>query len=300
MKIKAKRYYLYGLLKIFYFLTSLLPIRVISYIGVLCGRIGFYLSTKQRHITIEHLKRSFPEKSSKEIYVIAKKVFENIVRSFAEFSQAWKITTKNKELWFIDNGMDKVKACLKQGKGCIILIGHLGNWEFFGQYFPLMGVKASTIVKDMYFYKYNIWLSQLRKIKGLGLIDRREKPRQLLKLLKSNIALGILADQDIESIEGIFVDFFKKKAYTPIAPVKLAMVTGAPIVPCFMVRVGKRYRFIAEDPIFIIDEKGKEKQESIRKYTEKWSAIFEQYITKYPEQWVWMHRRWKTRPAMEG
>lgn len=298
MKIKARRYYLYGLLRIFYVFTSLLPIRVISYIGVLCGRIGFYLSTKERDRTIKHLKRAFPEKSYDEIYILAKKVFENIVRCFAEFSQAWKITTKNKELWFIDDGMDKVKECLKMGKGCIILMGHLGNWEFFGQYFPLMDVKASTIVKDLYFYKYNDWITQLRKTKGLILVDRRETPRQLLEILKKNIALGILADQDIESIEGIFVDFFKKKAYTPIAPVRLSMVSKAPIVPCFMVREGKRYRFITEDPIIVPREK--DKDIVIRKYTEKWSAIVEKYITKYPDQWVWMHRRWKTRPDIES
>ena len=107
--------------------------------------------------------------------------------------------------------------------------------------------------------------------------------------------LGMLADQDIDSVEGIFVNFFGRPAYTPVGPVKISMASGAPIISCYMIRKKDgNYDFMVEDPIFV--EKGDNRESSVRFYTEKWTLILESYIKKYPDQWVWMHRRWKTKP----
>jgi KDO2-lipid IV(A) lauroyltransferase len=118
----------------------------------------------------------------------------------------------------------------------------------------------------------------------------------MLRILKDNQILGILADQDVDSIEGVFVDFFGKPTFTPSAPVKIAMVSGAPIVPAFMVWNGRTYDFFVDEPIYVEKTEGMDKTEALKYYTQRWTKILESYIMKYPDQWVWMHRRWKTQP----
>ena len=103
----------------------------------------------------------------------------------------------------------------------------------------------------------------------------------------------LLADQDVDSVDGIFVDFFGKPAHTPKGPVALALATGAPLVPCFMIREKNCHKLVLEDPIEL--EEKSDKDETIKFNTQKWSRIVESYIRRYPEQWVWMHRRWKTK-----
>ena len=119
-------------------------------------------------------------------------------------------------------------------------------------------------------------------------------PKKILKILRRNEMLGILADQDMDSVDGVFVDFFGQPAYTPKAPVAIALASKAPLVPCFMIREEKGHRLIIEDPVEL-EEKGS-REETIAFNTEKWSKIIESCIKRYPEQWVWMHRRWKTKP----
>ena len=104
--------------------------------------------------------------------------------------------------------------------------------------------------------------------------------------------VGILPDQDIDSVEGVFINFFNRRAYTPAGPVLLSMVSGAPIIPIFCVRQNGKHKFIVEEPIQL--EITGDKEKDILVNTQKWSDVTERYIRQYPEQWVWMHRRWKT------
>jgi KDO2-lipid IV(A) lauroyltransferase len=139
----------------------------------------------------------------------------------------------------------------------------------------------------------------LRKSKsGIKIVYRDDSPRKILEILRKNQLLGILADQDIDSVEGVFVNFFGKLAYTPVAPAKIAMASGAPLIPCFMIRKNNKFEFIIEEPIFV--EKKGDRDEIVKHYTQKLSQLLESYIRKYPDQWVWMHRRWKTQPVFAG
>ena len=128
-----------------------------------------------------------------------------------------------------------------------------------------------------------------------------EAARELSRLLRKNEIVGILPDQDINSLKGVFVDFFGRPAYTPVAPVRLALSTGSPIVVNFLIRQPSgRYRLVLGEVIRPKIEATRD--EAVRKYTEAWMKQFEEVIRRYPDQWAWMHNRWKTRPetAVDG
>jgi KDO2-lipid IV(A) lauroyltransferase len=133
---------------------------------------------------------------------------------------------------------------------------------------------------------------------GLTTIYRDESPRELLRRLHRNEVIGILPDQDIDSLNGIFVEFFGRPAYTPVAPAKLALACRAPILPNFLVRLpGGRYRILVEDPIRPEEYAGR--PDAVEAVTTAWMKACEKVIRRYPDQWSWMHDRWKTRPGRE-
>jgi len=294
MKIKTKRYYIYYFLRLAGFIIFILPIKVGLYLAEFAGGAAFAVMKKERRQTIENLKNAFPEKNDAEIEKIAKGVFTNLCKNGVEWVSVHKVNKENIDLWVTSEDLDKIGRVLSKGKGGIILGSHFGNWELLHVYFPLKGYHGTTIARRLYFNKYDQFLSSVRASKGVDVIYRDESPKKLLRLLKQNKLIGILGDQDMDSVDGIFVDFFGKPAYTPKAPVAFSLASGAPLIPCLVIREGSRHRLVIEDPMEM--EEKSTKDETIRFNTERWSRLIESYVKKYPEQWVWMHRRWKTKP----
>lgn len=294
MRIKTRRYYIYYVARVCAFLIYLLPIRFASRLAGLLGKLGYEVLQKSKRETLKNLRAAFKDKSDKEIAEIAKGVFSNVARSVAEYISVSKITKKNIDLWIRPYGLEKVDKALALGKGLIVLTAHIGNWEFVGAYLKAKGYEGAVIARRIYFYKYNDYLVKLRLIHDLTTLYRDRSPREAMRLLRENKILGMLADQDIGSIDSVFVNFFGRQTYTPTAPVKIAMVNGTPILPCYMIRKKDKYDFIVENPIYA--EKGEKEEEAVRFYTQQWTNVLESYIRRYPEQWVWMHSRWKTKP----
>lgn len=293
MRYKYRRYYLYYLGRAAAFLVFLLPIRVASAIAAFFGRCAYFLLPKYRNITIKNLNHALGNKKTpEEIRRIALKVFENLGRNAGELINFPKINRNNIDRFLSIEGLDIVDRSFAKGKGTIILASHFGNWELVGMTFRVKGYPGATIGRKIYFYKYDNWLNRLRKAQDIDVIYRDDSVRKMLKVLKDNKILGIVADQDVDSVEGVFVSFFGMNAYTPVGPVALAKATGASLIPVFMIREGCRHRFVIEKPIELTDTGNKDAD--IVTNTQKWSDVVEAYIKRYPEQWVWMHRRWKT------
>lgn len=295
MKIKARRYYIYYLARIAMFCVAILSVRVGLALAEFAGRLAYMFGGKSRKRTVENLKAVFPEKDPKEIEKIAKKVFVNLTKNAVEWINMHKLNKKNVDNWIEAQGLEKVDKAFSEGKGTIILASHFGNWELTGIYFRLKDYPGNTIGRRIYFNKYDELLNKMRRAKDVHVIYRDESPKKMLKVLKDNRILGIVADQDVDSVNGVFVDFMGRKAYTPTAPVGFALASGAPIIPCFVVREKGKHKFIVEDPVELV--RTDDKEETIRLNTQKWSKVVEKYIRRYPEQWVWMHKRWKTQSA---
>ncbi len=289
--------FIYIILRIAIVILYVLPIKAAVYLG---GRIGvmlFYLLRKYRFLTIENLNIAFSgEKSSQEIFDIAKSVFENLGKNAAEVANLAKINKFNIDRFVDAYGIEKIDHALGDKKGVIALCCHLGNWELQAAYFGIKGYPSNAIIRPLRDERFDRLINSLRRSKNINVIPRSQSFRKILSVLKDNQILGILPDQDIDSVDGVFVDFFGRKAYTPTGPVVLAMASGSPIIPVYNVRQPDgRHKLVVDDPV-ILEITG-DREKDIVVNTQKWSTRVEKYIRENPTQWVWMHKRWKTQKA---
>ncbi len=275
-------------------MVCLLPLSIALFIAKSLGRASFGLVAKYRNQTLDNLRLAFPDKSEQEIRRIAVKVFENIGKIAAELINFPKINKSNIDKFVRIENFDLLDNELKKGKGVILLTAHFGNWELLALTMRVKGYPGSAIGRRIYFHKYDEYLNHLRKVNDVNVIYRDQSPRSILKVLRANRIIGMLADQDVDSVDGVFVDFFGKSAYTPVAPAALAMASGASLVPAFIIRSGGKHVLTIGKPIEMVNTGNKESD--LLTNTKRWSDVVESYIRRYPDQWVWMHRRWKTRP----
>lgn len=293
MRFKLRRYYLYYLARVASFIFYALPLRIGLTAGAILGRLVFSVLSEYRNIAIENLKAAFGgEKTKDEIRRIARRAFENLSKNAVELINFPKINKANLDRIIRVKNIDIIDSALEKGKGALLITGHFGNWELLGATLRLKGYPGAAVGRRIYFERYDRYLNALRKVHDVNVIYRDESPKKILRVLKDNGIVGILADQDMDSVDGVFVNFFGRPAYTPTGPVLLAKASGASIIPAFVIREGSRHTMIIEQPIELIDTGNKEAD--LATNTQRWSDLLESYIRKYPDHWVWMHRRWKT------
>lgn len=292
---RCQRELLYQVFLLVRFLFAPLPRSVYLFLGAWGGRLAFFLLRRERKRTLAHLEKVFKDKKTvREQIRIGREVFENLGKNFFEWLALPYMKSEELSQLVDIEGEENIREVLKKGKGYIILTGHLGNWEFIPACLALKGFSGEVLVRKIYVQKFDRIFSEMRQAIGVPTIYTDESPRRILKVLRSNRGIGILGDQDVEKINGVFVPFLGELAYTPTAPVSLALSTGAGIVPLVIIRQGDRFLLHIEKPIDLVSLSSKE--ETLRVNTKKWCEILEKYILRYPEQWVWMHRRWKTKP----
>lgn len=298
MKIKTRRYYLYYLIRVAFFLLSLIPLKISLFIADVLGKAGFRFLGKYRDTAISNLDEVFG--GDRELN---REIAEGVFRNFAKNGAEWvKLSSmdprKLGEIVTEDEGLEHLDAVLAEGNGAVVMGFHFGNWELLGLYLRHKGYPGSLVARRIYFHKYDKIITRLRNRFDAPVIYRDESPKKMLKVLRSGKILGIVPDQDVDSIEGVFVDFFGKPAFTPVAPVKMAMAARTKIVPVFVIRKkDNTHKLVVEKPID--PSSGGRTEEDIKKYTQQWSSLLEKYVRKYPEQWVWIHERWKTKATRE-
>ena len=281
--------------KLLSFCVFCLPRPVALGIGRWLGRLAFWFAPQQNRLACEHLRHSLELADDRQVKAIAKKCFENLGKNVIEFMQYPRLDLKRIQRYVSFEGLQHVEQALAQGKGAIILTAHFGNWELLGASLAATVAPLSPIARQLRSPRLNDLVQRYREKGGYVTIDRDTGIRPALRCLKRNELLGILADVDT-TVNGVFVDFFGRRAYTPYSPVAFALKTGAAILPTFMVRQpDNSHRVIIEPPLVLKRTDVKEKELVIN--TQKFTKIIESYIRQYPEQWIWMHQRWKTRPS---
>jgi KDO2-lipid IV(A) lauroyltransferase len=267
----------------------------------LCGGVGamaFRLLKEERLKTLNNLTTAYgDEKSAAEIYAMAKEVWINLGKSGAEF--AIKMGQDDPEEFFEDlevRGNEYLQEAIQRGRGILGLISHMGCWEGTALGLPMLGIPAYAIGKKLGNERLNTLLFESRGKKGVLTLARGSSYKTILRVLSENNLIGILIDQDTE-VRGVFVDFYGKPAYTPIGAAMLAMDSGAPVLPMFYLKKqDDTYEFVIEKEIPLADT-GNRRQD-MEENTRRFHRVIEEYIRKYPTQWVWMHNRWKTTPEM--
>ncbi|NJN24721.1 MAG: lysophospholipid acyltransferase family protein [Cyclobacteriaceae bacterium] len=274
------------------------PWKWTSYLCAQLGVLGFYLVKKERLKTIAHLTTAYGhEKSSREIFEMARKVFYNLGRGAAELGIKLNADTKTAYFSNVEvEGVEHAFRAVEEGKGIIMIIPHLGCWEALPKAWTVLGVRGGAVGKPLKNEQLNNWVLKNREFNGFQVLPRGSSYKTILQFLKQNNSLGMLIDQDT-SVKGVFVDFFGKPAYTPIGAAMLALDTEAVVLTSIYVRTsGNRYKLICSKPIETIRTGNRE--EELQLNTERYQKAIEVEIKHYPEQWVWMHERWKTTPKM--
>ena len=294
MKFKVRRYYLYYLARGVAIIFTIIPLKIGLSIASALGTLVFYMLPRYRNLTIDNLKFAFGnEKSEAELKDIAKKVFQNLGKNAVELVNLPKISKKEMHKYVHIKNRERLDAAYAKGKGIIVLTAHLGSWEVMAAALRDYDCPGVTIGKRIYFKKYDDFLNAIRRSHDVEVIYRDDSPRKMLKTLKQNWIVGIVADQDVDSVDGVFVNFFGRQAYTPSGPVALAKASGAVMLPVFIIREEYGHTLFVDEPIELRDTGDKEAD--LIYNTQKWSNVVESYVRKYPDQWVWMHRRWKSK-----
>jgi KDO2-lipid IV(A) lauroyltransferase len=278
------------------FFSRLFPFKTGLALFGLFGRLCYYALPYYRGITLENLRSALPEKSDEEIRKTAKDSFTHHGKNLFEILNMKRIRRRFDDYVTME-GESYLRDAVKNG-GCVYITGHVGNWELMAYYMAYKGFNMTPIAKELYDTRLNDILVNLREENGVHLI-LRGKPdtsRNIIRALKGDGVLAMLVDQDT-SVKGIFVDFFGKKAYTPIGAASLALKFKSGVVSGFIHREGNRHKLVMT-PLGLVDTGNKESD--IISNTELYSNAVEKAVRKHPAQWVWMHRRWKTKPDNEA
>jgi KDO2-lipid IV(A) lauroyltransferase len=295
-KRAVARHGLYGSTK----LIRYFPYWAARLLGHVLIFIGFRFVIKQKKIARESLNIAFCGKlSEKEIRRIIKDCFENVGWCILELiyfmEHPWMIKER-----VSFTGLEHLTKAFEQGKGVIAVSAHFGN-------FPLMLLrfaqehKTNAIIRPARDADLESYFLKKRSELGLNTIyalPRKECVATSIRVLRNNEMLFIPLDQNFGSGGGVFVEFFGQQAATATGPVVFALRTGAPILPMFIVREqGDRHRIIIEPPLEL--EKFEDDQQTLRVNITKITDLIEKYVRRYPHEWGWMHRRWKSRPNHE-
>jgi Kdo2-lipid IVA lauroyltransferase/acyltransferase len=287
--------FLTGLISTLFWMIGCIPASIADSLARAGAGLWFRIDKKHRNIAIQNLTRAFGhEKSPEQIQVLAAKSFYNILRIPFEIGWSDRLTLpelyRHAEIF----GLHHVQAALAKGKGVLGLTAHIGNWELLPSVAPMAGFSADIIYRPLDFFPLDAFFLRLRTRFGAGLIPNTHAMRKILRQLKHGHFVAMLMDQNVDWYEGVFVEFFNHRACTNKGFALLALKTGAPVVPIFMVR--NQRRFIIEFcPELELVQTG-DRTHDVEANTLRYNQAIESMIRRYPDQWFWVHQRWKTRP----
>lgn len=276
-----------------------MPRRVALVVTQIIALLGYILAGRLRQVAYFNLRYVLPGLSKKEHRKIVKGVFKNLGRLLAEFSQFPKLTPQNIPEVVIYDGFENYAQAKERGKGVLILAAHFGAWELASFAHSVYGYPLKFLVRPLDNPRVDELIMSYRQMAGNVGIDKRNSMREILRSLRNNESVGILIDQNASREEGVFADFFGMPASTTTGVAVLAMRTGAAVVPGLLIwdeRL-KKHRLRFESPIELEDTG--DFQADMARNTAKFNRVLEEKIRAYPDQWLWVHRRWKTRPPDE-
>jgi KDO2-lipid IV(A) lauroyltransferase len=250
-----------------------------------------------RRRALENLRIAFPGMRDSEARLIVKRMLRHLARNAVEFIR-FPLYSKQRILSMVTIEHSEIVARLsRQGKGAIAMSAHLGNWELVAAAVAAMGYKISVVARRIYYDKFEHLLQGTRRAAGVRVVHRDE-PKEILRALRDGHFLGILPDMDIAKLDSVYVEFFGRLALTPTGPVALALRTGVPLFAAFIVRnADGRHTVHVEEPIELI--RTGDMQKDLLLNTIRATKRIEAAIRQYPDQWMWIHRRWQHQPEWE-
>ncbi|HEY8935683.1 MAG TPA: lysophospholipid acyltransferase family protein [Cyclobacteriaceae bacterium] len=299
-KIRRKIQYrlVYWLVRMLLSLSLAMPRRQwLSFCGAL-GVIGYYGASKTRVLMIKHLSLAFKEKSQNEIKNLARRTFKMLGKNTGEILRSTQIKTLAQlEEILVTTGLENYEVAHARGKGVIFLTCHLGAFDLQVTNMAMRGLNPNIIGTPLKDKRLTELLWKYRNMHGAIAIERGKETFKLIKILKSGGSVALLIDQDTK-VKSRFVDFFGMPAATPVGATVLAMKTGAAVIPTYVYLGDDGLQHMQVLPEVPMKLTGDDEVDMVYN-TQVLTNFIENTIRQHPDQWVWMHERWKTKKGEE-
>jgi KDO2-lipid IV(A) lauroyltransferase len=259
----------------------------------------YRLHGRLRRVGERNLELALPELTANERTLILFGVFRHLGWQLVEFCRMTRYTPQNTAGWMRTEGLEHYLAAKVRGKGVLVVTGHLGAWELSSFYHSLMGYPMSMVARRLDNLRLDAFVNGIRCLHGNHVLLKDDFGRGLLTAMRRGETVGILMDTNMTPPQGAFVEFFGRQACTATGVAHIALKTGAAVLPGFMLWEKAENRYVLHfGPELEFTRSGNAEQD-ILAATQQCTSAIESWIRRYPDQWLWIHRRWKTRPAGE-
>lgn len=279
-------------------ILGILPRPAARAVGIALSQIVYLFHARLRQVGMRNLAMVFPGKSEAERGRILRAEFASLGRQLAEVCHFPQYTPENVNQVVVFEGLANFEQARARGKGVLLFAGHFGGWEISSFVISLRGHWMYVLMRAMDNQYIDRLVRHYRTMHGNQAVDK-DFVRALLAAMKAGEVAGMLIDTNMTPPQGIFVNFFGIPACTGIGLARIALRTDAAVVPTFTIwdDTLKKYRLRFDPPVELV--RSGDLEADVRANTQKFTSLIEDYVRKYPEQWLWVHRRWKTRPAGE-
>jgi len=273
-----------------------LPRPVARGIAYVIALLAYGLLGKLRTVGLTNLGIAFPQMGVSERKRILRRVYLGLGRQLVEFCRFPKYTRENVEEIAAYEGFENYDRARAKANGVFFLTGHFGGWEVGSFATSVYGNPLRIVIRKLDNPKVNALVNRYRTLHGNTLMDNRDFVRGLIGAVRTGETVGILMDTNMTPPQGVFVDYFGELACTAAGMAKIALRTGAAVIPAFTIWDGelRKYKIIFQAEV-AMERTGDDEADAITN-TGKFTKILEEMARRYPEQWLWVHRRWKTRP----
>jgi len=295
INLKIFNHYLqYLAVKFLEIFINILPIKLVYKLATVLGYFFYYICPIRKKVMLQNLKFCFNGYTEKQINAIGLKTYINICKSGFEYFFIKHLNKDNLNYFFRCNNIEYIFQSLKKNKGVIMLGAHLDNPEFVTNYLHLSGILCAALVKKQQNKFVHQLFEQIRKTHNIEIVYKGAGIKELFRILKKNKALATVADVAIANNEGMELLFLGHKTFTPIGPAKLAIHTGADIIPVFSHRNNDNTHTIdIFPPIYYQNLVSADENDKIKFIMQKYNDLLSEQIKKYPDNWFWLHRRWR-------
>jgi len=297
-KLKNDFYYL--LARLVYWLGNRLPRGVGLVLFGIFGAIGWLVPSREKRRTVQHLTMVLSDRLTKqEIRRTARAVFVNLGKNLFDALHLLGVSDAEFDRLVSHTDLSAVRAAYALGHGVVLITGHIGCFEMLLPFFARKGIKHFAVGRRVYDSRIDEMIKSARNGADFEYLHRTENPRAIIRrLINEGKAFGVLVDQDT-SVDGVFAHFLGRPAYSPSGPLRIALRYDIPTFVMFTARQpDNTHRVIISDRL--VFEKSGDPGADLVRAVEQANAVLSKAILDYPEQWVWMHRRWRRKPEAEG
>jgi KDO2-lipid IV(A) lauroyltransferase len=260
----------------------------------------YLLLGRLRRVGERNLEMALPELPRNMREEILRGVYRHLGWQLVEFCRMPRYTAENTQRWIRTEGLEHYLAAQAKGKGVLVLTGHLGAWELSSFYHSLMGHPMGMVIRRLDNRSLDEFVNGIRCLHGNYVLHKDDFARGLMMAMRNGEAVGILMDTNMTPPQGVFARFFGIEACTASGLAHVALKTSAAVVPGFMVWEPAEQKYVLRfGPELAFEQTGNLKEDAAAA-TQQCNDVLESWIRRYPDQWLWIHRRWKTRPAGEA